>query len=918
MKPNGILPRRTFLKGTAVGLAAARVPTIGLIRKKSESSAKRACSAALSLAVVLVTLCVPAAGAAGGEADSWLGPAPSGAAYPAGEEDRRFAALAADLRNRGKLKTVASEVFRKEASILDGDRDPLDVILRRTESLLSDISRMPAAPKLARPTSELSALRAQADKTDVKAAKERRAIFDKVCHLRRRIAFANPLLDFKELLILKRVLPAYDHMCDQYYGLAQRPGGGLYVLSDPFGTKPQIRSVLDKSVVSNGRLKGQKLSGGPNRQWKVTYKGQQGVTSGDDTVGGSFLSPDLSFDGKRIAFAYVECRGDRGHSYHTDTSRGHWDRGRSYHVFSVAADGSDLRMLTDGTWNDFDPCFMPSGRMAFISERRGGYIRCGGVCPVFTLYDMAADGTGVKCLSFHETNEWHPSVTHDGMIIWTRWDYIDRHGQVAHLSWTTTPDGRDPRAVHGNYSTRAKRPDMEVDVRAIPGSHKFVAVAAPHHGQSFGSMVIIDPRAEDDDAMGPVKRLTPEVGFPESQVSRRESMIYGQPWPLSEDYYLCAYDPEGKAPSATMYGIYLVDVFGNKELVYRDPSIASQSPIPIKARPKPPVIPEMSKRLDANPGNEATVGVVNVYKTRKPWPKGTKIAALRIYQVFPLSVAADRVTHATGCQIPQAQDSINLARAVLGTVPVEKDGSAHFIVPARKELFFQALDESGLAITSMRSGTHFQPGERTMCQGCHDPKYGTVEKASTSVALAMRREASRPKPEADGTNPFSYPRLVQPVLDRHCVKCHADNKDNPDKAKRTQPLDAQIVTTAKATYMNPKTAYYVSYLNLAPKFGFYNYDDRRMNRNPPRFYRKNGGRHWSDPRWYRTTPGQFGARASKLYQMLVKGHYKVSLPPEDMRRITVWLDSCSPFYGVYEKEGGEAQLRGEIVKPTHE
>ena len=173
---------------------------------------------------------------------------------------------------------------------------------------------------------------------------------------------------------------------------------------------------------------------------------------------------------------------------------------------------------------------------------------------------------------------------------------------------------------------------------------------------------------------------------------------------------------------------------------------------------------------------------------------------------------------------------------------------------------------------------------------------------SESAALAMRRPASRPRPEADGTNPFSYPRLIQPVLDKHCVKCHADNKDHKDPAKRTQPLDAQIVRTARGSYMNPKTAYYVSYLNLAPKFGFYDY----------------GGRSWTDPKWYRTTPGEFGARASKLYQMLVKGHHDVKLPPEDMRRITVWLDSCSPFYGVYEKEGGEAQLRREIVRPTLE
>ena len=115
-------------------------------------------------------------------------------------------------------------------------------------------------------------------------------------------------------------------------------------------------------------------------------------------------------------------------------------------------------------------------------------------------------------------------------------------------------------------------------------------------------------------------------------------------------------------------------------------------------------------------------------------------------------------------------------------------------------------------------------------------------------------------------------------------------------------LDDRVAKTSRGSYMNPVTEYYISYLSLAPKYGFYDY----------------GGANFNDPKWYRTTPGQFGARASKLYELLQKGHYDVKLPPQDMRRLTVWLDSCSLFYGVYEKEGGQAQLRGEIARPTLE
>ncbi|MHC4503646.1 MAG: HzsA-related protein [Planctomycetota bacterium] len=819
---------------------------------------------------------------------------PSGATGAETESARQYKTLVGDIRNRGKFARFASQVYRREATILPSDRDPLDVVLRRTASLLADLKRHPSTADLAAMGKELEGLHSSAGEVGVDNADERFKLFEKACKLRRKIAFSNPLLDFDKILFIKRHRPGFNHMCDQYYGINSKPGGGLYVLSKPFGEDPtssaeateadrslgeggpKVRDVLARSVVRRGRLRGKKLEGG------------------------SFLSPDLSYDGKTIMFAYVECTGDRGHKRHTDASRGHWSEGRSYHVFKVNVDGSALEQLTDGTWNDFDPCWLPNGRVVFISERRGGYLRCGRTCPTYTLHDMTPDGTDLRCLSFHETNEWHPSVTHDGMIAYTRWDYVDRHGCVTHLPWVTTLDGRDARAVHGNFAPREARPDMELDILAIPGSHKYIATAAPHHGQAFGSLVMFDPHIEDDDGMGPVKRLTPEVGFPESQGG---SQVYATGWPLSEDYYLCVYDSsmkpgvgrQGRRHVRGNYGIYLVDAFGNKELVYRDPAIACQSPMPLRARPKPHVMPELARRHKGN-GNgtaagggtlmkpaEGTLGVINVYKSLKPWPAGARIKSLRVYQIIPMSVPSGGPPHEIGLRLPGAEgsDSVILARHVLGTVPVEEDGSAHFVVPARRELFFQALDERGLAIQSMRSSTYLQAGERLVCQGCHEPRHG-APRAPANLPVALRRAPSRPKPDVDGSNPFSYPRLVQPVLEKHCLPCHTKN---PKKAPR---LDREVVRKGRQKW-------YRSYFSLAPKYGFWRYGDR-----------------------HRTTPGRFGARASRLFPMLDKGHNKLKLPPEDLHRIALWLDSCSIFYGVYEKEGGEAQLRGEVVKPTLE
>jgi hypothetical protein len=453
---------------------------------------------------------------------------------------------------------------------------------------------------------------------------------------------------------------------------------------------------------------------------------------------------------------------------------------------------------------------------------------------------------------------------------------------------------------------------MELDVRAIPGSQRFVATAAPHHGQAFGSLVVIDPRVPDDDRMSAVKRVTPDVGFPESQGG---SESYGEAWPLSEDYYLCAYDPvqvaalnpagmaapgdpgagypakpfqRGVNPKG-FYGLYLVDSFGNKELIYRDREIGCHNPIPLVRRPMPPVVPELCDRVAADRATEATVALIDVYRNSKPWPTGTTITALRVYQVFPQPGPSNNTAH-TGVPIPDT-GSVNIVRTVLGTVPVEKDGSAYFVAPARRELFFQALDENGLAVASMRSGAQFQPGELASCLGCHEPQHRAPSAAARP--MAMRRGPSRLQADVDGTNPFSYPRLVQPVLDKYCVSCHEKN------AGKAIALDSRPVAFKPG--WRP-TTYYTSYLSLVPKYATSDY----------------GARGWNDPKFYETIPGQFGARASKLYAILQNGHYDVKLPPEAMHRLTVWLDSCSLFYGVYEKEGQEAQLHGQVAKPALE
>lgn len=786
-----------------------------------------------------------------------------------------FESLIRELR-KGIPQRAAEQSLRGEATFLKTDRDPVDVVLRRTAALVSYMETMDNSPNLAAEKQRLASLMKQNGDTPLNDTGGRKSLFEKIVALRKTVSLKNPLLDFTDVLFIKRHFNPEpetqgNHMCDQFFGFHSRPDGGIFILKNAFAndtvkndtakndTVKTVKNVLENSVVESGRLAG---------------------TAIDSTFG--VLAPELFFDGTKLLFAAADTKNPR-HSYT-------WTTENCYHLFEVNLDGTNLRQLTDGPVDDIDPCYLPNGRIALISERRGGYGRCHGrPVPSYTLHSMNPDGSDMTMLSPHETNEWKPSIDNSGMIIYTRWDYVDRGFNQAHHPWTTFPDGRDARALHGNFSpVQNSRPQFETTIRAIPHSQKLIATAAMHHGQYFGSILLIDPTVEDDGAMSQVRRVTPEQPFPEVEnQAHKDGAHYGQPYPLSEDFYLVVYDSfsgMGKGP-ANNYGLYLLDSFGNKTLLYRDPSISVQCPIPVRTRPVPPVLPHLTlvgKPLA--PGEEfvpipsetlpktANVGVVNCYQTRYNIPEGTKIQQLRIVQLLPKT---NPYAHKPAIGYGDQKG----ARAILGTVPVEADGSAYFRLPVDIPVYFQALDETGRAVQWMRSATYVKPGEQLVCTGCHENRH-TSAITVPKFPLAMQREPSDIQSEGVGTNPFSYPLFVQPIWDKHCVDCHATET----AAGKTFLLDRGDLDNH----------FYRSYENLR-KYVFY-YDNAS----------------WVTAQ---TQPGTFGADQSKLWQILQKEHYDVDLTEAENRKIRLWLDNNADFYGVYEFDSLPKQRRGEVVKP---
>jgi len=213
-------------------------------------------------------------------------------------------------------------------------------------------------------------------------------------------------------------------------------------------------------------------------------------------------------------------------------------------------------------------------------------------------------------------------------------------------------------------------------------------------------------------------------------------------------------------------------------------------------------------------------------------------------------------------------------KCVLGTVPVEEDGSAHFRVPAGVIVFFQALDAQGMAIQTMRTTTHVQPGQVLGCVGCHEHRMQTTP---SRPVLAMKHEPSKITPGPEGSWPFRFDRLVQPVLDRQCTPCH--KSQSPD---------------IKAAHLNLTAG--KSYESLIA-FGKPSLQDQV----------------WQGYRQGFSVEGQGIAASSALTALLRKPEAPcgAKLSTADWERLITWMDSYAQRLGAFDSAQEEAlvQLR---------
>jgi hypothetical protein len=668
--------------------------------------------------------------------------------------------------------------------------------------------------------------------------------------LKRAALLSDPKLSFGELLFCKRNNPSWNHEVAQYFGWRQRPGGSLFVLEKP-GVSLACRDL------AAGKL-----------------------------PPGNILEPRLSYDAKKILFSFVATDGalDPRTLPRNESDTNH----HYYHLYEIGADGAGLRQITNDSFDDLMPEWLPDGGIAFVSTRRRATSRCfwwgySDRWHSYTVFRMNPDGSDIQQLSWNDVNDWFPAVANSGHLLFARWDYIDRDAVTHQNLWSMRPDGTNPMAVWGNETPK---PHCTFQAKAIPGSSKIVCVASAHHAVTGGPVMLIDPTVHNN-SEDAVKRFTPGH-YPECERGPNNEW-YNAPWPFSESLFLVAYSRDGLMYEPARHnpdyalGLYVLDACGNRELLYRDGVIGATCPTPLAPRPVPPILPSVNNPLLAK-RELGEVFLSDVYEGLPKAQRGT-LKQIRVVQVFPKTTRDSMVP-----RIGVAGEENT--RAILGVTPVEADGSARFLVPAGKPVLLQVLDADGFAYRTMRSSTSLMPGERVSCVGCHENKMA-VSAAAMKVVAAMKRPAAELTPTPESGRPYGFVENVQPILDAKCAGCHTGK----------EPKGGINLSRALAG----GNGYTASYESLCYTKGSDGKTVRRM--------AKKGGRPlvpcYPMRNQIQVTPegGADGAIGSGLVQMLKAGHGEVKLTPEELRRIGMWIDLNAVFYGVYEPEEQLAMQR---------
>ncbi len=675
---------------------------------------------------------------------------------------------------------------------------------------------------------------------DLEAVRRGVAAGEAMIQWSRSILLSNPAIDFDELLILKRQSPQteQDH---PYWRWGQRYGLTVNWSCDFRPKNPPVAPWWNDSLVAV------KIRA-PDTPARTVFAAEPGKM---------IQHPELHYDADRLLFSMP----------------GPQD---AFQVFELELNSGKLRQVTTDTGPEVDngdPCYLPDGRIIFNSTRLFIGVPCeDGRSYVSNLCLTDAAGTKTRILTFDQESNWYPTVLNDGRVLYTRYEYANISHQFGRLLFRMNPDGTGQVAYYG---TNSYWPNSIFYARPIPDHPTMViGVVCGHHGPNkTGRLVLFDPARGDRETAGAVQTI-PGYGKPVERVVadhlyEEDWPKFVHPWPINGRYFLVS---ARLHPQQQEYAIYLVDIYDNITEIARAPGYSLFEPIPLRKRNRPPSLPD---RVDLK-DKQATIYLADVYRGEpmRGVPRGT-VRRLRLFTYNYLY--RDTLSRGFGHLATPGVDGPWEPRFLLGTVPVEEDGSALFQVPANTPISVQPLDEKGRAVQLMRSWYTAMPGERFTCVGCHESSNQSPPPGSR---MALARPPSEITPWQGPARGFDFEVEIQPLLDRYCTECH-DGSDSsiPDLSRKDRDEQLRINREyQKTTSSSISTIFTPAYIALHPYV-------RRPHAE------SNGGPQ---------VAGEFSADTSLLVQLLEKGHYGVTLDAESWERLYTWIDLGAPDHGSWK------------------
>ena len=583
---------------------------------------------------------------------------------------------------------------------------------------------------------------------------------------------------------------------------------------------------------------------------------------------GVIRDPDVSWDGRHVLFAWKKS-----------------DREDDYHLYDMSVADGSVKQLTSGLgFADYEGVYLPNDDILFNSTRCVQTVDCWWT-EVSNLYTCSREGRFLRRLTFDQVHDNYPTVMPDGRIVYTRWEYQDRGQLFVQGLFQMNPDGTGQTEFYANDSWF---PTSLLHARGIPGTQKVVAIFSGHHTRQVGKLGIVDPARGRQENAG-TQLIAPVRETPAEHIDfyGQDGELFQYPYPLSESEFVVACAPLGWSRQPTRFKLYWVAADGRRELLAADPDFSCGQPVPLTARPRPAVRPNVVdynqttgtcylQDIYAGPGL-AGIARGTVKKLRVI---GLEYRAAGIGWNYNVGPAGDALV----CTPPAVGNGSWDVKVVLGDATVHPDGSAFFTLPARTPVYFQAIDARGYAVQTMRSWTTLQPGENASCAGCHESKNSTPA-AGARPGVAFEAGPQDLIPLHGPPRAFSFPREVQPILDRNCIQCHTDGQAAPSLLGR--PVTENLA----------KRQWSTSYLTLVQA------TRKTLENNPYLAGTTDGLVSWVGAQSVPTmlAPYAAGAARSRLLAMLAASHHDVRLAPQEFETLACWIDLQVPFCGDYEE-----------------